>query len=317
MAISVRQKLVDSSKYSLKCPNAMTAQYITIHNTYNDASANNEVQYMITNSNATSFHFAVDDFEVVQGIPTNRNAWHCGDGTGNGNMKSIGIEICYSLSGGDRYKKAEALAVKFTAQLLKERGWGIDRVKKHQDWSGKYCPHRILAEGRWQSFLNAVQTELNGGGTTQPPVNNTQGVVQVMVADLNLRTQPSASAPIIRKLGIGETYQFWAISNGWYNLGGDQWAYGDNGNYLKVISGGSSVAPAPQPKPEPKPITGTAYITGYNVNMRKGAGTGYSVIRQLNAPESYKVWALVNGWLNLGGDQWIKNDSSFVRFVQD
>jgi len=313
MAISVRQKLVDSSKYSLKCPNAMTAEYITIHNTYNDASANNEVQYMITNSNATSFHFAIDDFEVVQGIPTNRNAWHCGDGTGNGNMKSIGIEICYSLSGGDRYRKAEALAIKFVAQLLRERGWGISRVKKHQDWSGKYCPHRILDEGRWQSVLNAIQTELNGGGTTQPPTSTT-GVVKVVTTGLNLRTQPNASAPIIRQLGYGETYEFWAISNGWYNLGGDQWAYGDNGNYLQVISGGSV---APTPPPQPKPVTGIAYITGYNVNMRKGAGTGYSVIRQLNAPESYKVWALKDGWLNLGGDQWIKNDSSFVRFVQD
>ncbi|MGE7094387.1 hypothetical protein ACQKII_23735 [Lysinibacillus sp. NPDC048646] len=27
----------------------------------------------------------------------NRNAWHCGDGRGTGNMKSIGVEICYSI----------------------------------------------------------------------------------------------------------------------------------------------------------------------------------------------------------------------------
>jgi N-acetylmuramoyl-L-alanine amidase CwlA len=47
------------------------------------------------------------------------------------------------------------------AQLLKERGWGIERLKKHQDWSGKYCPHRILAEGRWQQFKKAVERELN------------------------------------------------------------------------------------------------------------------------------------------------------------
>ncbi|AKQ08512.1 endolysin [Bacillus phage PBC2] len=311
MAISVRQKLVDSSKYSLKCPYSMTAEYITIHNTYNDASANNEVQYMITNSNATSFHYAVDDFEVVQGIPNNRNAWHCGDGNGNGNRKSIGVEICYSMSGGDRYRKAEALAIKFVAQLLRERGWGIDRVKKHQDWSGKYCPHRILDEGRWQAVKNAIQAELNGGGstgggTTQPPIDNSTGVVRVTADVLNLRNQPSTSGAIVGKIYQGEEYKFWAISNGWYNLGGDQWA---SGTYLQVISGGT-----PQP---PKPVTGIAYITGYNVNLRSGAGTGFSVIRQLNAPESYKVWGEKDGWLNLGGDQWVKNDSSFVRFVRD
>jgi N-acetylmuramoyl-L-alanine amidase CwlA len=58
---------------------------------------------------------------------------------------------------------------------------------------------------------------------------------------------------------------------------------------------------------------GTAYITGTGVNLRSGPGTSYSVIRQLNAPESYIVWEERDGWLNVG-NSWIKNDSSFVRF---
>lgn len=161
MTIPVRKMLVQSKNHKIKCPNSMAAEYITVHNTYNDASANNEVQYMINNTNQVSFHFAVDDKEVVQGIPVDRIAWHCGDGKGTGNQKSIGVEICYSKSGGTKYYQAEGLAIQFIAQLLKERGWGIDRVKKHQDWSGKYCPHRILYEGRWQSFLDAVKAELN------------------------------------------------------------------------------------------------------------------------------------------------------------
>lgn len=155
-----RQMQVDTNKYSIKCPYSMTPSYITIHNTANDASANNEISYMRTNANQTSFHFAIDDKEVVQGLPLNRNGWHAGDGTnGTGNRKTIGIEICYSLSGGARFTKAEQNAAKFTAQLLKERGWDISRVKKHQDWSGKYCPHRTLDMG-WQRFLNMVQAEL-------------------------------------------------------------------------------------------------------------------------------------------------------------
>ncbi|OWV38209.1 N-acetylmuramoyl-L-alanine amidase [Bacillus spizizenii] len=165
MAITVKKNLVSKSKYGLKCPNAMTAKYITIHNTANDASAANEISYMIGNTSSTSFHFAVDDKEVRQGIPTNRNAWHTGDGkNGTGNRKSIGVEICYSKSGGARYKKAEALAIKFVAQLLKERGWGIDRVRKHQDWNGKYCPHRILDEGRWDDVKAAIEKELKALG---------------------------------------------------------------------------------------------------------------------------------------------------------
>jgi N-acetylmuramoyl-L-alanine amidase CwlA len=159
--MSIKQMLVSSSNYKYKCPNKMIPEYITVHNTYNDASAENEIRYMIHNTNQTSYHFAVDDKEVIQGVELDRNAWHAGDGSGQGNRKSIGIEICYSKSGGERYVKAEANAIKLIADLLKERGWGIDRVKKHQDWSGKHCPHRILDEGRWDSFLAAIQAELN------------------------------------------------------------------------------------------------------------------------------------------------------------
>ncbi|MED0870202.1 peptidoglycan-binding protein [Bacillus spizizenii] len=178
MTIAVKKNLVSTSKYGLKCPNPMTAEYITIHNTYNDASAANEVSYMTGNTSSTSFHFAVDDKEVIQGLPLNRNAWHTGDGTnGPGNRKSIGVEICYSKSGGAKYYAAEKLAIKFVAQLLKERGWGIDRVRKHQDWNGKYCPHRILSEGRWDEVKAAIEKELKalGGKTTSTSAPKASG----------------------------------------------------------------------------------------------------------------------------------------------
>ncbi|MFC8958331.1 N-acetylmuramoyl-L-alanine amidase [Bacillus subtilis] len=170
MAISVRKNLVASSKYPVKCPYSMDAKYITFHNTANDASADAEIRYMIGNNNEVSYHFAVDDKEVVQGIPTDRNAWHTGDGNGadSGNRTSIGVEVCYSKSGGTKYKAAEKLAIKFIAQLLKERGWGVDRVRKHQDWSGKYCPHRVLAEDRWEEVKADIAAELKalGGKST-------------------------------------------------------------------------------------------------------------------------------------------------------
>ncbi|MER2458627.1 N-acetylmuramoyl-L-alanine amidase [Bacillus subtilis] len=172
MAIKVVKNLVSKEKYSLKCSNPMVPEYITIHNTANDASAKNEISFMKNNTSSTSFHFAVDDKEVIQGLPLNRNAWHTGDGTnGTGNRKSIGVEICYSKSGGPKYKAAEKLAIKFVAQLLKERGWGVDRIRKHQDWNGKYCPHRILSEGRWEEVKAAIEAELKalGGKTTSKP----------------------------------------------------------------------------------------------------------------------------------------------------
>ena len=169
MAVVLRQNLVSRGKYNIKCPYSMKAESITVHNTWNDASAENEVKYMIGNNKKVSFHIAVDDKEAVQGIPLDRNAWHAGDGNGKGNRSSIGVEICHSKSGGERFAKAERNAAELIAGMLKERGWGIDRVKKHQDWSGKYCPHRTLDLG-WQRFLNMVREYLGGKPAPSKPV---------------------------------------------------------------------------------------------------------------------------------------------------
>jgi len=158
--MEVIKNLVAESKYYIKCPYSMVATRIVVHNSGNDASAKNEVAYMIKNDNQVSFHYAIDDKEIVQGIPENRNTYNAGDGNGKGNREGVSMEICYSLSGGDRFIKAEQNAAKFIAEKLKEKGWGIDRVTKHQDYNGKYCPHRTLDLG-WQRFLNMIQSELN------------------------------------------------------------------------------------------------------------------------------------------------------------
>ena len=169
--MNIVKNLVSQSKYSVKCPYSMTPEFIVVHNTANDASAANEVKYMISNNNQVSFHFAVDDKEIVQGLPLDRNAWACGDGAnGKGNREGIQIEICYSKNGGIRFENAEKNAAKFIAQLLKERGWGVDKVKKHQDFSNKYCPHRTLDKG-WASFVNMVKDYLN---ELNKPVQSTQ-----------------------------------------------------------------------------------------------------------------------------------------------
>lgn len=206
MSIQPRAMLVPQSKWNIKCPYPMTAEFITVHNTANDASANNEISYMISNDREVSYHFAIDDKEVVQGIPLNRNAWHAGDGgNGTGNRKTIGIEICYSLNGGDRFVKAEKLAAKFIAQLLDERGWNISKVKKHQDWSGKYCPHRTLDMG-WQRFLDMVSSELKA---LQKPVlvwtptpNKTYNTI------VNTALYDIVNGTVVRNYGVGVTIDF-------------------------------------------------------------------------------------------------------------
>lgn len=159
--MNIRKMIVPESKYAIKCPHRLVPEFIVVHNTANDASANNEIKYMSTNTRQVSFHYAVDDKEIVQGIEENRNSWNAGDGgSGKGNRKGISIEICYSKSGGQRFVDAERNAVKLIADILKRYNWGVDKVTKHQDYSGKYCPHRTLDMG-WNRFIQMVRDELN------------------------------------------------------------------------------------------------------------------------------------------------------------
>lgn len=159
--MEIIKNIVPSAKYNIKCPYSMNASRIVVHNTANDATARNEIAYMISNDQEVSFHYAVDDKEVVQGIPENRNAWHSGDGEhGKGNREGIAIEICYSKSGGERFTQAEKNAAELIAEILKRYGWGVDRVTKHQDYSGKYCPHRTLDAG-WDRFIKMIESKMN------------------------------------------------------------------------------------------------------------------------------------------------------------
>ena len=195
--VNIIKQIVPESKYGIKCPYKMTPTRIVVHNTANDATARNEIAYMTNNNNETSFHYAVDDKEIVQGIEENRNGWHASDGNGKGNREGIAIEICYSKSGGDRFIKAEQNAVDLIVYLLKKYNWGIDRVTKHQDYTNKYCPHRTLDMG-WDRFLNMIKAKLDN-----KPVSNEVNVYY------RVKTQKHGWLPEVRNL---EDYAGWEDS---------------------------------------------------------------------------------------------------------
>jgi len=169
MPYTIINNYIPTYLYPLKATYPMTPEYITIHNTANDASAINEIAFMTRNTAATSYHVAIDNKHAVQAIPFTRSSWHAGDGEGSGNRESIGIEICYSNSGGQKYMDAETNAIDYIARLLKQYGWGIERVKWHRDWSGKNCPHRIIDEGRMTTVRNAIIKRLAELNNQTPP----------------------------------------------------------------------------------------------------------------------------------------------------
>ena len=80
--MKIEKKYIPSSLYPIKSPYEMTPEYITIHNTANDASADNEYTYMTkTNaSSSTGWHIVIDNIKAIYAVPLTRNSWHAGDG---------------------------------------------------------------------------------------------------------------------------------------------------------------------------------------------------------------------------------------------
>ncbi|MGA4501439.1 N-acetylmuramoyl-L-alanine amidase [Bacillus bombysepticus] len=214
--MEIKQMLVPQSRYDALCPYEMNPTEITFHNTYNDAPAINERNNVANNSTGTSFHIAVDDKEAIQLIPFNRNAWHAGDGAnGRGNRNSIGVEICYSMSGGERYRKAELNAVEVIAQLMIQFDIPISKVKTHQERNGKYCPHRMLDEGRIQWFKNQCASR----ASSIKKSNKTQeaGKVEIIVNKFNkVVTYEFGTALVPEMLGMMDSlgYESRIISGG-------------------------------------------------------------------------------------------------------
>ncbi|CAF1104168.1 unnamed protein product [Rotaria magnacalcarata] len=167
-ALTVTTRLLDRNEYNLKWKYgaAQTVKWITIHNTANKASADNEASYLNTrrDNQYISFHYVVDNIHAIQLLPDNTHGWHAGDGSGEGNKASIGVEIAQSTNDNISIRDASIEnGARLAARLLKRFNFGTDRLRKHQDWSGKVCPHDILGRYGWANFVSLVQQKMNSG----------------------------------------------------------------------------------------------------------------------------------------------------------
>ena len=141
-------------------------KYIVIHETANTragANANAHARLQASgNSRQASWHYTVDDKEIVQSFSDNAQCWHAGNKYYNEN--SIGIEICVN-SDGD-FKKAVDNAVKLTKYLMGKYKISADNVIQHNTASGKNCP-RYLRSGEkgisWSQFI----AKLGGKSSTK------------------------------------------------------------------------------------------------------------------------------------------------------
>lgn len=136
-------------------------------------------------------------------------------------------------------------------------------------------------------------------------------------------------AKILKDRGIHPSKGLWTHKDITYKLGGTD--HEDPLDYLRSQGvseaqfradvqkayDGVTVTVKPKPQEPSRNVvgaTGVAYIDGYNVNLRSGPSTNYGVIRQLSKDELYQVWGKQGDWLNLGGNQWIYNNPSYIKY---
>lgn len=136
-------------------------KYITIHetgNTNKGADALSHAKYINNGSNAT-WHYTVDDKQIIQHFEDNIQCWHAGDGKGDGNLNSIGIEMCVN-SDGDFNKTIEN-TIELVRYLMNKHNIPIENVVQHNKWSGKNCPTNIRS-GKpisWKTFIDKIKNK--------------------------------------------------------------------------------------------------------------------------------------------------------------
>lgn len=174
--------------------------YIVIHETDNwskGADAKAHATAMKNGNLAGTVHYYVDSKSVYQTLDHNDGAWAVGDGKGKygiTNRNSINIEICVNPE--TDYYKAVDKAEQLAAQLLKQYGWGTDRLKRHYDASRKNCPRRIQAEGRWPEFVQKTVAYMKGASTVNTKTNTTSNTAKKTVS---LTGKMEVQLPVIQK----------------------------------------------------------------------------------------------------------------------
>ena len=132
---------------------------------------------------------------------------------------------------------------------------------------------------------------------TQAPSND--GTVQAkLTADVNLRRGAGTNYGVIKVIGTGTTVTVTDASNSqWYKVklsdGTEGYLFSE---YLKVTSGDiNSAKPSATPAPTPAPSNGTVQAkTTSDLNVRKGPGTSYGIIKVIDMNVTVTVTEATN-----------------------
>jgi N-acetylmuramoyl-L-alanine amidase len=148
----------------------ITPRGLVIHWTANEGKGANAVanrNYFNKPTTEASAHYIVDDKQIVRCLPENEMGYHVGAKqykpeavaklSSYPNNCTIGIEMCVNADG--NFQETYRRTVELAADILKRHGWGVDRLWRHFDITGKNCPAYFVSDdyGRKYTGLTAAQ----------------------------------------------------------------------------------------------------------------------------------------------------------------
>jgi hypothetical protein len=215
----------------------------------------------------------------------------------------------FDIGGDNMTDSQRQTIVQMTAMLLKKFNLPVNTnsilyhhwfdlssgVRNNGTRNNKSCPGTNFfggnkVENAIAGFLPLVQQAL-GNRPVQAPVANINKYVIVTASRLNIRQQPTGSAPLATDRDaaqMGAVLRINGESNGWLKISNSQahWVYG---KYTTEVL--------------------RATVNANVLRVRSGPGVGYSIIGTLPKSEEVFLVDIKNGWCKIGMEEkWVSKD---------
>ena len=139
-------------------------KYIVVHGSSvinQSRNAQSTSDYFCSRNRQESYHYYIDDLNIIQTIEDKNTALHSSDAGVNDitNENSISIYIC-NTNGGISLK-AEKKLIALLKYLLKKHNLSKNAVMRHFDVSGKLCPIGLSINNweRWKHIMSSLGNE--------------------------------------------------------------------------------------------------------------------------------------------------------------
>lgn len=231
------------------------------------------------------------DVQVYQTLPFNYAGWGVGKGKkGSYNYNPTGyiqFEICEdNLTDEEYFNKVFNLAAEFCAYLIKEYNLSVDNVVSHQEAykrgygsNHKDCDHwlkKFNKDMNW--FRNKIEALL------EP---NEVEIKYVIAEDgLNVRKGKGTKYDVVRTLVYGTQVKVYEFSGSWAKIGTNEWV---SNKYLS--------------KTKPSLYKTKTVYNCTSLNVRKGAGTKYSIVRTIKKGTKVTIYKTSGSWSKISSSK--------------